>query len=366
MKSILLVVVKCIFIFGSKFKIKNWIVFESFLGKRLDENIYYLLMHTNIDHKFFVCKNKNSYHSKLMASKFNVKLIKKNSLKYFFILSLSRYIVTNSRLHTSLFYKRSNQIVIQLWHGIPWKKLVHDQDNYTFSNKGKKSYLNEFDVEVNKWDYLWVPSLECEKKFISAFKYKNKLIQKMYPADVELKNNNTKLNIDKSKYKRIILYMPTFRENKLNANKKEYTYTENFDFNDFALNNQDTLFFIRGHYLTSGKNNLLSNIIDVNNCTSLNSLYNHADILITDYSSAIYSFTLLNKPIIAINIDLDDYKHTRGLYDNATDDMNIYHIYSNEELKTINFDTICKAKANQTYYSDDYKNVINEIIKRVK
>jgi len=40
-----------------------------------------------------------------------------------------------------------------------------------------------------------------------------------------------------------------------------------------------------------------------------------ADVLVTDYSSVIFDWYLLNKPVIYFTYDLEDYEAGRGLYD---------------------------------------------------
>ena len=48
--------------------------------------------------------------------------------------------------------------------------------------------------------------------------------------------------------------------------------------------------------------------MDLSNYPNINDLFYITDILITDYSSNIYDFSLLNKPIIFYTFDLDNYQ----------------------------------------------------------
>ncbi len=362
MKKIKLIVVKIIFVIGRVFPLNDAIIFESFLGRRLDENIYYLMETVKNRKMVYIYNNLSDKHCKKVEESFDVTFVKKNTLKYFFTMATSKTIVTNSRLHIGLLVKRPDQKVIQLWHGIPWKHLVHDQKNFNFTNKNKDVYLNEFDEEVNKWDYLWVPSREAKLKLKSAFKFSGGFIEKMYPADENLLNHKTRCKINTSNYKKVALYMPTFREFSTKIKNGKYEYYENFNFEQYAIENKDILFIVRGHYLTSREKGEIENIIDVSTYDSLNDLYSLADILITDYSSAIYHFSLLNKPIISICFDYESYSSMRGLYDKAIENMNITQVFSQDELNRLDITNIENSQTNQMYYTKGYKDVLNEII----
>lgn len=364
MNKIKLLIVRIVFTFGKIFPLEDTIVFESFLGRRLDENIYYLMESVSEEKLIYIYSDINDSHCKIINEEFNVKLVKKNSLKYFFTMATTKTIVTNSRVHIGLLIKRPNQTVIQLWHGIPWKHLVHDQVNFNFTNKSKEVYLNEFDEEVKKWDYLWVPSQEAKLKLQSAFKFNKNFIEKMYPSDVKLLNHKNECEIHTDKYEKVVLYMPTFREYGTDIKAGNYEYFENFDFEEFAVNNPNILFIVRGHYLTSSKERKTCNIINMSNHHSLNDLYTLADILITDYSSAIYHFSLLNKPIISICFDFESYSNMRGLYDNAIDNMNITQIFSQEDLNNINIKSLKTSTSNQTYFDEKYDDILNDIIRK--
>src|SRR5699024_12508759 len=53
-------------------------------------------------------------------------------------------------------------------------------------------------------------------------------------------------------------------------------------------------------------------VTDVSSGYDINALLTVTDILITDYSSIPFEFSILNKPMIFFSYDLDDYKKERG------------------------------------------------------
>lgn len=55
-------------------------------------------------------------------------------------------------------------------------------------------------------------------------------------------------------------------------------------------------------------------ITDVSGYGDINDILTAADILVTDYSSVIFDYFLLNKPVIYFIYDREDYSSNRGLY----------------------------------------------------
>lgn len=362
MRKIKLLIVKIIFNLGHIFTLKDIVVYESFLGRRLDDNIYYLMDITRDKTVYYVTKDFNLAHACKVNNEYNVSVLKKNTLKYFWTMSRAKYIVTNSRLHIGLLKKRYDQIVVQLWHGIPWKYLAFDQKNFNFNNKDEEIYLREFAEDVEKWDYLWTPSVESKSKLSTAFMFDKAFIEKMYPADVKLIDYKSKFEVDNFNFDKVVLYMPTFRENNEVNKDGNYSPYENFNFERYARENKNVLFLVRGHYLTHLKSVEIENVIDVNDYDSLNDLYSIADILITDYSSAIYHFAFLQKPIIAVNVDINEYSKVRGLYEDAINNMNIKQVFLLDDLYQINLLEVENSKTNQNYFDSNYEEVFRDII----
>ena len=342
---------KAIVQIATKTKLKNRIIAESFLGRKADDNITIFL--AQYQSEFEV------YHVQMRKMKsalpYGKRLIK-NSFKYIWYMHTSKYIVVNSRLHNSLIKKRAEQKVIQMWHGIPWKKLAFDQKKICFSKQTKEQYLKKFYSDVEKWDYLWVANQYAKSKLVSAFKYNKKFIHSMYPADkkmLSLNNidyiNTLKVKMGLSQTQKIILYMPTFREH-LSTKRGNYQYYSNIDINKMSNENQDYLFLVRTHYLILGEINLeQKNILNMSKYNSIIDLYLVSDILITDYSSALFSFSLLKKPIISLQFDLEEYQKTRGLYPEGIIGMNITEIKTLEQLNSLSFAELKPTKPQKMY-----------------
>ena len=72
-----------------------------------------------------------------------------------------------------------------------------------------------------------------------------------------------------------------------------------------------------------------SKIINVNHISDIPSLMKIADILISDYSSIMIDYAILERPILAYIPDFEIYKLTRGLYVNKNNLAP--NIFENEE-----------------------------------
>ena len=57
-----------------------------------------------------------------------------------------------------------------------------------------------------------------------------------------------------------------------------------------------------------------------------------SDILISDYSSIIYAYSILERPIIFYAYDLDEYKKERGFYINYPEDLPGEVVYNEKQL----------------------------------
>lgn len=162
---------------------------------------------------------------------------------------------------------------------------------------------------------------------------------------------NTKFNIQN--FDKVFLWMPTFRqsmysflsENYLNDETKLpliYTYSSLKSFNDF-LKKYNILIILKVHHLQlrlpvfqKKYSNILflrdSDLFSMN--IQLSQFIPCSDALITDYSSVMADYILLNKPMVFTLDDYQEYKKSRGLYpDNILDYLPGPHVFNIKEFE---------------------------------
>ena len=116
--------------------------------------------------------------------------------------------------------------------------------------------------------------------------------------------------------KKVILFAPTFR----GENFKEATYpAEMLDlYAMYDLIGDEYVLLIKMHPWVKDfpavPSEFSNRIIDVSSYKDINDLYYITDLLITDYSSGIYEFSLMNKPILFYAFDEEEYAQSRGFH----------------------------------------------------
>ncbi|MBJ09937.1 MAG: hypothetical protein CMP66_00560 [Flavobacteriales bacterium] len=210
--------------------------------------------------------------------------------------------------------------VVQLWHGIPLKNIgVLDR---SFDSNQKKKYA---------------ANSQCYDMVISCSKTEQMNLAKCFSIDENLvkvtglpRNDTLLREKEASLLKRypflnskIILHAPTFRDS-----GKPVDY---FPFEDLELDRihhfleiNNAYLLLRGHInevvIGEESETYNSRIISANQdkFEDVMELLKYVDVLITDYSSIYIDFLLLDRPIIFLPYDIDEYQQYRGfLYDYA-------------------------------------------------
>lgn len=295
------------------------ILFESFLGATVDGNVLEILLELQqrTDKKYLLVWSKRRSSNLDLTG---CLMVNRFSPKYFYYVSVAKYIVNNSRM-PDFYIKRPGQVYVQTWHGTPLKKLVYDMENVAMPNADADKYLNEFSRDVAKWDILFSQNHYSTEIFKTAFRYSGQIMQYGYPRNKQLHDQRIDLNKVRQELKigptnRVILYTPTYRENN---HQKDGRYRQDIaiDF-EHLLNRVDNVtILVRAHYLVAKMINFdkYDQVIDVSTYENINDLYLIADAMITDYSSTMFDYSVLRKPMIFYAYDLEMYQNElRGFY----------------------------------------------------
>ena len=241
--------------------------------------------------------------------------------EYYELYARSAYWITNSRLPREV-VPRKGQEYIQCWHGTPLKKLGFDLEVYA-ENKGSLQEVREnYLGEAKKFTRMMSPSPFYTEKMISAFHLEclnkeNIILEKGYPRndrlfqasedEIQLIRERLKIPSDK----KVILYAPTWRENQ-HVPGEGYRYRLQADFEKWkTMVGQEYVILFRAHYFISGQYDFGAYdgfVIDVSGMDDVNDLYLVSDLLITDYSSVLFDYANLNRPILFYMYDYEAYK----------------------------------------------------------
>ena len=294
-------------------KLRNAVLFESFQGKVIGDNpldIFLELKKRRTDLEFFWTVQKGKTTAPAGA-----KAVVHGSREWLNLLATAKYLVNNTSFPW-YFRKVAGQVYLQTWHGTPLKRLNRDIPG----NNLTASYLNTMDREASYWDALISPSKYCTDIFPTAFNYSGKIIESGYPrndrlvkqpADVRARVRK-ELGVKDDKTW-LVLYAPTWRDYNRSATGKWQTV--NYIEPNTKLPKGFQLAF-RGHTNTHAAHNssVAGGAIDVTNYPDVTELYLAADVLVTDYSSVMFDFSVTGKPIIFLAPDISEYESKRGFY----------------------------------------------------
>ena len=311
------------------------ILFISFHGRGYSCNPKYL-------HKYLLSNEKYKDYKFVWAVKkgkgkeiSGAKVIRYNSVKYFYYLAKSKYWIVNCKLPRHIL-KKENQVYLQTWHGTPLKRLAHDiqigsDAKFYRTGVSKKEMTDTYDIDVKRYNYLISPNKFSTEKFQSAFKIeRNRIIETGYPRNDYLTNiTDSEINNLKEKYKiqkdkKVILYAPTWRDNSFNV--KGYTFKLEVNFNKWKeVLGEEYVVLFKPHYLITNKFNndgLEEFLYTIKEDKDINELYVISDILVTDYSSVFFDYAILQRPTLFYMYDLKEYdEEIRGFYLDINKDL---------------------------------------------
>ncbi|MBQ3005620.1 MAG: CDP-glycerol glycerophosphotransferase family protein [Clostridia bacterium] len=215
---------------------------------------------------------------------------------------------------------RKETQVVQVWHACgAFKKWGHStldkkwgasrkdantfplHNTYTLVSVSAETvipcYAEAFNCEQSVVKALGTPRTDVyfDESFVSS---QRKLLEEKYPA---IKN------------KKVILYAPTFRGNSLIE-----SYMDNrLDIENMRKNlSDDYVLLLKLHPLTAKSFSVEDDdfVINISKTTDIDTALCSADILISDYSSVIFEYALLSRPMIFFAYDLEEYDRDRSFY----------------------------------------------------
>lgn len=258
----------------------------------------------------------------------NEKIVIFRSLRYLYIINTAEYIITNHRSRPLDYYwkKRKGQKYIMTWHGsMPIKMVEKDAIESIGSD-----YVKMAKADSDICDLMISDSEFFTNLIRQSFWYTGEILKTSIPRNQKFyeKENYKKVRSNVLSFfgenpdneSLIVLYAPTFRQNhKIESYITDWTEIKTFLEKKFS---KPVIILMRLHP------NLLG-VIDTDKLLTGDyiknaSVYNDmqelmvaSDILITDYSSTMFEFSMMQKPCFLYMPDKDTYD--RGLYFKLSD-----------------------------------------------
>lgn len=307
---------------------KKVILFESSLFRNYTGNpkyIYEEFVRQNLDEEYdlvWVFKNPDAIDLSKIKGKHRV--LKYKEFKFFVLFATASFIVSDSRLPRYLRMHKKN-CYIQTWHGTPLKKLALDMTSLDMGGgKDISKYHDNFRKSSSTWNYLLSQNNFSTNTFRRCFDFDKEILEIGYPRNDILVNsseadiNELKESLGLPLDKKIILYAPTWRDNQYYRNG-EYKFVSAIDFDALREAISDEyIMIVKYHYLIKDAvdwSTYEGFIYQFGESEDIASLYLVSDMLITDYSSVMFDYSVLKRPMVFFAYDLDDYKNNlRGFY----------------------------------------------------
>ena len=305
------------------------------------------------------------------------RIIQFGNLKYWSTLIKTYVWVGNGELDLGLALNPRRRIVVNTWHGSVLKNGGGEEN----ANAVLKNYRTK-----KRIDYRTIRCAQNEYDIIHhgrLFRADGKCFLKcgLPRNDVLLEYNREDKNRIREKLKigdnkKVILYMPTYREYLIDENHDTYIAPP-ISLAKWEKELSDNyVLLIRAHYEVSAALNIKPNdfIRDVSSYQPLSELYYLADFLITDYSCCIYDYAILGKPFYSFAYDREEYESKRGLYFTLEEVMPC-GVYTTEDeildrIESADYDADCAAvrkfrQERVPYYGHATAAVIDEMKKRI-
>ncbi|RSS81088.1 bifunctional glycosyltransferase family 2 protein/CDP-glycerol:glycerophosphate glycerophosphotransferase [Streptomyces sp. WAC06614] len=252
-------------------------------------------------------------------------LVKRWSWPYLRALAQAEFWIDNQGFPLAL-AKRPGTTYIQTWHGSALKRMGFHEPRTKAQGRAGQA---KFQKAIDRFDHFLVRSEHDVRTLAKGFRLRDEvLLRTGYPRNdalvaahrAELDSGErvrgplaSELGIDPDK--KVLLYAPTFRAN---ADGHVEGFTFPFDVEEFAERLGDRfVLLVRTHYLNSVSlpPSVAGRVIDVSRHHDITPLLALADGLITDYSSVMFDYSVLDRPMLFFAYDYDTYANDiRGTY----------------------------------------------------
>ncbi|MFF4341613.1 CDP-glycerol glycerophosphotransferase family protein [Kitasatospora sp. NPDC001540] len=241
-----------------------------------------------------------------------VRAVRQWSPEWYEALATCRYLVGNTHFPEFL-RRREGQVVVQLWHGTPLKRIAHRLPPGWAADDG---YLRRLEHEVRQWSLLVSPSPFATPELRDSFRYRGEVLEAGYPRNDRLARPDpaeaaaVRRRLRLPPGRRVVLYAPTWRDDRPGPGGRHALDLRLDLAAARAALGRDHVLLLRPHVHVGGALPDDGFVRDVADYPDVQDLLLVADVLVTDYSSVMFDFALTDRPMLFFTYDLAHYRDT--------------------------------------------------------
>jgi CDP-glycerol glycerophosphotransferase len=264
-----------------------------------------------------------SYSGDPAAFPKGLNLVRRGSWEYVLALARARYWV-DSHGFPSVYPKRPGTRYLQTWHGQAVKHMGFDLAALRFGSPERQQKHRDM---ISRWDVLISPSEEFERTFVRANEFAGRLLTCGLPRNDVLVRCDEPEQLERARAARarlqipdgrkVLLYAPTFRDGNSSGGSIRVDLAELVE-----KTAHEWIIVVRPHYYDrfTVPRELGHAVRDGRAFPDINDLLLASDALLTDYSSVMFDYANLRRPILLFTDDYDEYStRARGTYYNLPD-----------------------------------------------
>jgi CDP-glycerol glycerophosphotransferase len=231
--------------------------------------------------------------------------------RYYRALARARWLINNVNFPDHL-VKRRGSTHVQTHHGTPVKVMGLDQRDFPVGAQGLD--LPSLMRRCDRWDYSITANAHSSQVWARCYPNGYETLEYGYPRNDRLATATAsditaaRAHLDLAPQAHVALFAPTHRE-------YVSTFRPQVELDELAdALGADSALLVRAHYFyPGGWRGSHPAVRDVSAHPCVEDLLLAADVLITDYSSVMFDYAVLDRPIVIFAPDWETYRHTRGV-----------------------------------------------------
>lgn len=327
---------------------ERMILFVSYGGKHYSDSPKNIFEYMLKDNRFKGYKFVWAFVEPNMYDIPGAEIIKIDTPMYYLTALKSRVWVTNVIIERALKFRGKNTLYLCTSHGIPLKRIKESGEAF------RRLYHCLYDVILAQSEYD--KKIQQEEFDLPS----EKVVMTGYPRNDKFSGNISEItervrsyyNIGKEK--KVILYAPTYRD------WNNGVETINIDIEKWRGHLSDNFVLLYRAHPTVVLDNKINNdgfFINATSYEDLDELLITADILVSDYSSMFFDYSILHRPMICWAYDYDQFAQCRDLQVNLLEEVFGGEITEDELILIIESGNYAEIVAKTISFQEKYVTV---------